>query len=85
MAKLIKGKDLNQKQLAEVKEAFKYRWTHEADRSFWENTFSPQEVRVSDREWVKLRAFWFINSGSKLSKLARHGHCVPAHQVATFE
>ena len=81
--RLIKGSELNQRQTEQVLNAFIYRWTsgNNAREHVWANIVGkPTIPLVSDNEWLKDHAFWFINDGSRLAK--RH-HAEPVYMSCT--
>jgi len=77
---LIKGKDLNEKQLREVQSAFIYRWTIEnagVERLYvmcgagavrHSGATMPTMDKVTDKEWIESHAFHFLKDGSRLSQ-----------------
>jgi hypothetical protein len=81
--KLIKGDDLNQTQTEQVLSAFIYRWTSDnnARERVWANISKPTIPLVSDNQWLKDHAFWFINDGSRLA--TRH-HAEPVYMSCTI-
>lgn len=77
---LIKGDQLNERQMRQVLNAFGYRWTIENGRrveawlpaSCW-----PTIPKVSDAEWIQAHAFHFLKDGSRL--MANRRHAEPAY------
>ena len=76
---LIKGRDLNQRQLEQVLSTFIYRWTAENEHRerAGKNSSKPTTPLISDHEWVNDRAFHFLKDGSSLSFY--HRHCEPEY------
>jgi hypothetical protein len=77
--KLIKGDDLNQEQTKQVLSAFIYRWTTEnKQRQYvWSNiSGQPTIPLISDEQWLKDHAFWFLDDGSRLSANHKHAELV---------
>ncbi|KKN26569.1 hypothetical protein LCGC14_0873370 [marine sediment metagenome] len=73
--KLIKGEDLNQQQTRQVLNVFIYRWTTDnAERErVWANIKrQPTIPLVSDNQWFRDHAFWFVNSGMRLAANRKH-------------
>lgn len=80
MARLIKGAHLNEAQRRLVLAAFIHRDTIEHPWSDVARQVGGRTVpRVTDDQWLRDHAFWFINSGARLDP--RHKHCEP-HYMA---
>ena len=66
---LIKGKDLNEKQIQQVKNAFIYRWTldnHRLYEVYMNMSSKPTCPKISDQQWINEHAFHFLKDGSRL-------------------
>jgi hypothetical protein len=81
--KLIKGNKLTAEQRKLVLQAFPYRHTIEntsREKFFYDNSVGlfhmPKMERITDKEWLKQNAFYFVNSGKRLAKI---GHCEPSY------
>lgn len=77
--KLIKGKDLNSSQRGQVLNTYVYRWTSDNKRreSIYANIAGkPTTPLITDNQWLREHAFWFLNDGSRLDYT--HKHCEPA-------
>ena len=77
--KLIRGNELNHKQRAQILSACIYRWTSDNTRrkSVWNDVEGkPTMPLITDDQWLKENAFWFLDDGSR-SALA-HTHAEPA-------
>lgn len=76
--KIIKGKNLNSNQRAQVLSAFIYRFTGDHVPSWAKgtmpngDTYKPQFP--TDNDWINAYAFYFKDDGTLASK---PGHCVP--------
>lgn len=68
---LIKGKDLNKRQIELVKSAYVHRHTFE-HRAAWANGSEPTQ---SDTDWINDHAFYFVKDGSRL--MLNRRHCEP--------
>ncbi len=73
--RLISGNDLNPRQTEQVLQAFIYRWTtgnNARERVWFGVCGKPTIPLISDNDWLRQHAFWFLNSGSRLAVSRRH-------------
>ena len=82
--KLIKGTDLTPKQTQQVLCAYIYRWTtgNCARVRVWEKLPKPKMALISDHEWLRIHAFWFVDDLSRPAKRRRHAE--PAYLAADY-
>lgn len=61
MPRLIKGRELTEKQTAMVKDAYIYRWTRDNPRreEAWAGVEKPTIPLISDEEWISARGSRF--------------------------
>lgn len=76
MSNLIKGENLNEQQRRIVLSAYVYRNTIE-NRINSERINPNVKITLTDKDWIKTKAFYFIKDGSRLS--GKHKHCEPAY------
>jgi hypothetical protein len=74
---MIEGKDLTPLQRSEVLATFIYRWTADNHRREQAWSLVPEKNRptialISDDEWLRTHAFYFVADGSRLSMRRRY-------------
>jgi len=79
MPRLIKGTALNPEQRRQVLSAFIYRLTTENGYPN-RNPYKARVAAITDTQWLKTHAFYFLNNGSRLA--LTHKPCEPAY-IAT--
>lgn len=77
MSNLIRGENLNEQQRREVLAAYVYRNTVE-NRIISERVNPSAEITLTDREWIKTKAF-YINKDGSLSR--KHQRCEPVYMA----
>ncbi len=78
---LIKGENLTEEQIKIVKNAYIHRLTTE--NGYPEiNPCQATIEAISDKQWIKEHAFYFIKDGSRLSK--NRSYCEPAYMADTY-
>lgn len=78
---LIKGENLNQRQVEQVLSAYVYRWTtgNCMREQVYMNISKPTMPLQTDHDWLNDHAFHFVKDGSRL--MANRRHCEPAYMA----